>query len=221
MIHFKFQEQKDVPVDLDWLHPSELEIYNSFRFEKRKQDWLLGRWTAKNLLIENYYTDLDPDKIAILAGENRAPYVYLNGEKNHHLISISHSHALSFCVSTNQEIQVGCDLEKIEKRSDFFLQDYFSDLERRKVNSIGKVLSEEMLYTTFWSAKEALMKATRQGMSLHPKKIEISNIEFDGSPWKSLEIKNLETEESYYGKFGMKGDMVFVLVSDQDKVLIG
>ena len=37
----------DVPEQDDWLSTSDLVQLNSMRFEKRRLDWRLGRWTAK------------------------------------------------------------------------------------------------------------------------------------------------------------------------------
>ena len=41
------QTEADVPPSNDWLGPAELDRCNAFRFAKRRNDWRLGRWTAK------------------------------------------------------------------------------------------------------------------------------------------------------------------------------
>ena len=41
------QTLEDLPSALSWLGEKEQEVLAGLRFEKRRQDWLLGRWTAK------------------------------------------------------------------------------------------------------------------------------------------------------------------------------
>ena len=51
-LRYALQNCDQLPEGLDWLTPGERARYEEFRFEKRQQDWLLGRWTAKQALLE-------------------------------------------------------------------------------------------------------------------------------------------------------------------------
>lgn len=219
MIDYKIQFQKDVPGRLDWLHPSELDLFRAFRFEKRQNDWLLGRWTAKNLLQERWYQEKDLNDLAVLPGENRAPFVYVDGEQQAIIISISHGHGQSFCVTSEESVPVGCDLEKVEKRSKAFLMDYFGEDEHQLFISNNHELEEEEYFTLLWTAKEALMKATRKGMSLHPLKIKISDVLRSKNDWNTLELCDLSCKQMFKGSWQRNGAMIYTVVSDKDFVL--
>ena len=44
------QTYADVPAENDWLSANEAVRLNTMRFARRRSDWRLGRWTAKNAL---------------------------------------------------------------------------------------------------------------------------------------------------------------------------
>ena len=122
MIDFAVNDQREVPGSLDWLHPSERQLCDAFKFKKRKNDWLLGRWTAKNLVQKNWFKQYDLSEIAILPGENRAPFLYLGEQTTFQQISISHSQGIALCATNDSGSYLGCDLERIEKRSKHFYE---------------------------------------------------------------------------------------------------
>jgi 4'-phosphopantetheinyl transferase len=215
MVNYSIRLLKEVPGHLDWLHPSELEIVHSLRFEKRRNDWLLGRWTAKNLLRESWFLDRELAQLAILPRENKAPFVFLNGVQQTCIISISHSHGQSFCVTSDGSFPVGCDLEKVARRSEPFLNDYFTQNEHQLFQTHDQELTKEVFYTLLWSAKEALMKATRKGMSLHPMKIEVSGIQLKKEGWNRLELKEHASNDSFTGYWTVKNNFIFVIVFDR------
>jgi 4'-phosphopantetheinyl transferase len=164
------QTQSDLPGDQYWLHPDELRFLETLHFEKRRNDWLLGRWTAKQALREFLAAqnlEVDPSAIAIHKADSGAPVVQGEGLPACSL-SISHRAGHALAVVAPGEAAIGCDLELIEWRSEAFISDYFSEKER------AWIVSNPPLYANlFWSVKEAVMKATGEGMSLHPGKIEV------------------------------------------------
>ena len=50
-VSYTVQERRQLPAELDWLTAREQERLAGFRFDKRKRDWLLGRWAAKVALL--------------------------------------------------------------------------------------------------------------------------------------------------------------------------
>jgi len=46
-IYWLGQTQADIPAGNDWLSVSECVCLNGLHFAKRRDDWRLGRWTAK------------------------------------------------------------------------------------------------------------------------------------------------------------------------------
>ena len=104
MIHWLLQSLDDCPeilrgdAPLAWLSPAEQQ--RTFKAEKRRRDWLLGRWTAKNLvqryLVQTMGDALALDTIVIGADADGAPYASCQGRLPISL-SISHSHGTAFC----------------------------------------------------------------------------------------------------------------------------
>ncbi len=113
MIHWLLQSLDDCPEILRddatpaWLSAAEQQRLHSFKVEKRRRDWLLGRWTAKNLM-QRYLaqtTGESPalDTIFIGADADGAPYASYQGRgakgegRLAVSLSISHSHGVAFC----------------------------------------------------------------------------------------------------------------------------
>ena len=113
MIHWLVQSLDDCPEILrgdatpGWLGAAERERLAGFKVEKRRRDWLLGRWTAKHL-VQRYLaqtTGETPalDAIFIGADADGAPYASCEGrgargeERLPVSLSISHSHGTAFC----------------------------------------------------------------------------------------------------------------------------
>ena len=113
MIHWLVQTLDDCPEILrgdatpSWLGAAERERLAGLKVEKRRRDWLLGRWTAKNL-VQRYLAqstgETPPlDAIFIGADDDGAPYASCQGrgarveERLPVSLSISHSHGTAFC----------------------------------------------------------------------------------------------------------------------------
>jgi len=113
VIHWLLQSLDDCPEILRgdatpaWLSAAEQARLHGFKVEKRRRDWLLGRWTAKNL-VQRYLaqtTGESPalDTIFIGADADGAPYASckLRGARGEDRLavslSISHSHGTAFC----------------------------------------------------------------------------------------------------------------------------
>jgi 4'-phosphopantetheinyl transferase len=182
-----------------WLSPAEQQ--RTFKAEKRRRDWLLGRWTAKNL-VQRYLaqtTGETPalDEIFIGADADGAPYASCEGREASCegrlpvSLSISHSHGTAFCglVETplaqrceGQEDRpsplaprpsLGCDLELIEPREGNFRDNFFTAEEVAAVRALREqdAAQDDILTTAIWSGKEAVLKALREGLRIDTRRI--------------------------------------------------
>ena len=121
-----------VPEAQGALSGSELGKYSAFRFSKRRDEWLLGRWTAKSLAHSlPGYQQYPLDQIEILNTSEGAPYIQLaDGTRPEGCLTISHSGHLAMCALTTVDgLRMGADLEKIEARTETFILDYFTPAE--------------------------------------------------------------------------------------------
>jgi 4'-phosphopantetheinyl transferase len=210
-IYWITQTTEDLPEKLNWLHPSEMDVLTSFRFAKRKNDWLLGRWTAKKAVrafLRNSHTDLSLEYIRIVSAADGAPEAFWQGDKLPVLISLSHTHRTAMCTIASPGIKLGCDIEKIEDRSELFIKDYFTKQEKSTITSLGK--EKLPLWTNMvWSAKESALKALRTGLRIDTRKIDIEF--FPGTienKWYKLKGIYYEDQMRFYGYWQYQKDFV-------------
>jgi 4'-phosphopantetheinyl transferase len=176
------------------LSPSELARYTAFRFPKRRDEWLLGRWAAKSLAHSlPAYQEYALDQIEIINTPEGAPQIqFLDGSQAPGCLSLSHSGQLAVSALTvDQGIRLGIDLEKIEARTESFVLDYFTATECRLLENFqGKVRAEAV--TLIWSAKEAMLKALGVGLRQDTRSVEVRGLEglpyAAGLDWNKIEI---------------------------------
>jgi len=182
-----------------FLCPLEKNKLAGMRSPKRREEWLLGRWTAKNLLrgCKPEFHGLNLDEIEISNTESGAPVLRFPGcELFHANLSISHSNRHAFCtLNFNPEISVGADLEIIETRFPGLVAEYFTREEAELIEK-KSALEQDILTNLFWSAKEAMLKSLNLGLRLDTRKIEIISVEGLGSennaqtPWFHLQVRS-------------------------------
>ena len=180
-----------IPQDLGWLSPEELDRFQTFRFQKRRQDWLAGRWVAKNLLrtLNSDSATFNYCEMTIGNLPEGAPYPLLRGEKLKGCLSISHRGGRSVAAFTdNPDVSIGIDLELVEEKSDGFIEDYFTLTEAKRLFSYPDD-KRACLASMLWSAREAMLKAHQSGLRLDTRYIELQCPEWtEKSEWQPIEI---------------------------------
>ena len=166
------------------------------RFPKRRREWLLGRWTAKNLLrqCDPACAGLPLDSITVENEPAGAPYLLIQaGQRWPGSLSLSHRDDLAVCaLSPEPGRSIGIDLEKVEPRSEEFILDYFTPSEIERIATCLPEQHERWVALT-WSIKEALLKLAGIGLRLDTRKIELMSADgFDGAAadrsWLGAEV---------------------------------
>jgi 4'-phosphopantetheinyl transferase len=161
------------------LSVEETAVFDRFKRLKRRQDWLLGRWTAKHLLQEVIHRDrgqrIALDAFSILPGVDGAPMANFDSSFTVHgspfTISISHSHGTSFCaVVARSNWPLGADIERIESRSANFIAGYFTEEEQEQIRRAVPEM-QDVLLTAIWSAKEVALKAIHKGLRVDTRSV--------------------------------------------------
>jgi phosphopantetheinyl transferase/acyl carrier protein len=160
----------------------EREHWRSMRgVEKRRHEWLLGRWAAKDavrLLLERELDlHLSPADIEIVPDPYGRPLVSiarqyhpgaLSGAVREPLqpaLSIAHSHGSAVALAAlDPELLVGIDLESLTHRREDFEAIAFSTDERSLLGAMRADLRQEWALR-MWCAKEAVSKALGRGLS--------------------------------------------------------
>jgi 4'-phosphopantetheinyl transferase len=167
----------DVPAGDAWLTARERAVLVGLRIAKRRDDWRLGRWTAKRAVA--LWLGVPADRVEILAAADGAPEAYVDGAPALVSVSLSHRAGHALAVIADAPAVVGCDLELLEPRSDAFVREWLTD-------------GEDATYTPLvanlqWTAKEAAAKVRRAGLRLDVRHAAVE-LEESGDGWRPLTV---------------------------------
>jgi 4'-phosphopantetheinyl transferase len=204
----------------EFLTPDERLRSASLRFEKRRMDWLGGRWAMKSLLVRSGILSSSVKKncIRILNEDSGAPYaVDLYDVRLPGCISISHRAGAAFCAfSPAAGIQVGADLELVEAKEAAFFEDYFTPGEKSLALRCES-MTRDLAIVLAWSGKEAVFKALGTGMRMDTRSVEIGGYEWIAdhpiteSTWYELSIMCQSLDGDFHGRWMLRGDYVLTL----------
>jgi 4'-phosphopantetheinyl transferase len=152
----------DVPAGDGWLSARERAVLAGLRVEKRRADWLLGRWTAK--LVAAAWLGTEPSRLEIIAAADGAPEAWIDGERAPISVSLSHRGGRALAAVADRGA-LGCDLELVEPRSAAFVRPWLSPSEQALVAEAA-VGERAHAANLLWTAKEAAAKALRGGLRL-------------------------------------------------------
>lgn len=160
----KIVEVKDIPAPETFLNARELKSIDEFRVEKRRQEWLAGRYALKSLATDFFTFEMT--KMEIRNHRTGKPMLLVPGG-THLPVSISHSgdYAAAAIALTGENI--GLDIEIIEPRSKSWAEQSFH---KDEISS-----NADFYLTELWSKKEAVLKFLGVGLS-----IEMTDIRFVG-----------------------------------------
>lgn len=169
----------------NYLSKKEINFYGKI-LDKKKKDWLAGRFSVKNAISSYYYSNykktIKIKKIEILREKLKKPVYKLpirQPVKTNICISHCDGIAVSAIAENKTEGLVGVDIEKIRN---FKLKELKSFLTQQELSQIFKQNPEDKnkIATLFWSIKESYLKAIGKGLVYHPKFVELKiNFEKD------------------------------------------
>ena len=210
------QTLAEVPENDDWLSSGETARLSRMRFPKRRDDWRLGRWTAKKAVCSCCPEDVPGvTSLEIRSAEDGAPEVFWSGRLLNVSISISHSQGRGFCVVCPGSLALGCDLEFIEPREEQFAEDYFTPGER---DFLIRVPDSERVpvLNLLWSAKETMLKALRQGLRRDTRSVAVSAGGWDcADGWRRWMGRCLESRLVFHGWWRREGAFVYTMAADR------
>lgn len=172
---------RHLPAGLDWLTPAEMERAAGMRFAKRRTEFLVARWTARQagrLLLGV------PD-LEVRSHPSGAPEAYAGGRRLDVGISLTHRAGWAVCLLGLGPGAVGCDLELVEARSAAFVADYFTPAERA---FSGR---DPLRANLVWSAKESALKVLRTGLRRDTRSVEVA-VGPEGDGWSPLVVRAVE-----------------------------
>jgi 4'-phosphopantetheinyl transferase len=216
-VYWLEQTEAEVPAENDWLSTREFVCLSGLHFAKRRADWRLGRWTAKCAVASflNLPTDAQGlAQIEIRPASSGAPEIFIANEPAAVAVSISHSSGAAVCAVAMSGVELGCDQEVIEARSDAFVADYFTESEQALVARVCAA-ERSRLVTLLWSAKESALKALREGLRLDTRSVTVSPINgaFNLNGWSPLQVRRADGR-SFHGWWQQGPGIVRTLVAN-------
>jgi 4'-phosphopantetheinyl transferase len=178
---------RDVPAGDAWLGPDELAKQATLRFAKRRDDWRLKRWAAKQALGRLTHTSA-PERLQVLNTEDGRPVAYDGRDPLAVTLSLTDRDGTAVCMVGPPAARLGCDLELVEPRSPTFVADWLTPPEQAAVAAAGQ---PDLVANLIWSAKEAALKALAVGLRRPTRAVEVT----PGPPpmsmeeWSPLEVR--------------------------------
>lgn len=166
-----------------FLHPKEHDTFTNLQHSKRQQSYLLGRYCAKQAIGANI-KPTEPTRIWIENGVFQQPVV-------HHAlhpgmqVSISHTDSLGAALAFPEAHPMAIDIEMVCSSKSDILKTQLTAAEISICKEeIGKL-------TLFWTAKEALSKVLRCGLTAPFELFEVSiiatHVDFTISHFKNFQ----------------------------------
>lgn len=173
-----------------FLSEVELQKLAQMRFPRRSEEWLLGRWTAKRLLVAAVpaLAGMLPHEWTIANEADGQPHVLIGDQRLAGCLSISHRGGKAVCAWTStQGVGLGIDLERIEPRSSAFVRDYFTAAEQALIAGAARERDAVLV----WSSKEAMLKALGRGLRLDTRGVEVLRIVNyeENDNWRGLTVR--------------------------------
>ncbi len=180
----QFIKIKDLPPADSFLSSSESAYLQTLRAEKRKGDWLGGRFALKTLLAresgllplcslpvegETAAPEMSAAALSVLKNidivklPSGAPQVFVGSVPDARSVSITHSNGWAAAAVSAPQTFLGIDLEKIEPRSRAWSEEFFLPQERGD--------GSDAHLTKIWTQKEAVVKLLGRGLSLNTREI--------------------------------------------------
>ena len=172
------------------LHPDELTRAQRYASPQKRRDFALARGFLRHVLSRYVSTPaqdlvftLSPQgKPALVTPKQRAPFFNLSHSRNY------------VCLAVSPNRRVGVDIEVLDKdiqRLDKIASFAFSDPEVQALSTYPATSRREAFYT-LWTAKEAYVKGTGEGLT------RLRNISCRiHCAWKSLIVQGINGEDSW------------------------
>ena len=147
----------------EWLTPEEHQRYFRYRQAIDADRFLIGRYLALQVLGEA--VGLAPENVEVLLGETGKPYVAAGPD-----FSISHGGEI-VALAMAHSGHIGVDVEPIGRIEalDPLIQRVCNASEANWVNEVGGAAG----FGRLWCLKEAVLKATGQGLTVDPREVAI------------------------------------------------
>ena len=206
------QGEEHLPIGDAWLSSAERERAAAMRFAKRRNEFLVSRWTAKQALaLALDPAPADPSELEVRHAPTGAPLAFVSGAPGPCSISLTDRAGWAVCLIGPQDRLVGCDLELVEERSPAFVNDWLTPSEQEAVTATGS--DHDLLANLIWSAKESALKVLQTGLRRPTRSVEVTLHEETAGEWTALTVRAIEGP-AFPGWWCRHGDFILTVAAD-------
>jgi 4'-phosphopantetheinyl transferase len=187
----------------DLLNDDELQRAGKYHQQKDTDRFIISR--AAQRIILSRYQNVAPKHLQFYLSDNKKPYLVSNQGGNLHY---NLSHSVDCILLAVADTPVGIDVEFIDHNFPYndILAENFSEDEIAYVRESGLADS----FFTLWTRKEAILKATGQGLGEHMRLMPALNGEFELDSTltgfdKNWELNSFEILPGYVGAVAVCG----------------
>ena len=202
---------QDVADGAEWMDAIEADRFARMRYEKRRSEARLGRWTAKQSVARVFGIEPSDAGLASILVRNApdgAPELFVDGD--HQAYTIAMTDRADWAVTALREgpDRIGCDLELVEPRTRRFVEDYFTPREVAAVEAGD----HDLMANLIWSAKESSLKVLRTGLRRDTRTVEVEIEQGRPSEWAPLVVA-VDGLDRHHGWWIRYGDFVLTVAA--------
>ncbi len=204
--HLNFLELQYLKNQLHaFLSLEEQELYASFSTQKKQKEFIFTRGCLRFLLGQ--YLKKEPSQLQFTILKNGKPFL----KEGDLFFNLSHSHNQAL-IAISQDFEVGVDLEYLHSKRSIqkIAHRYFSEQEKTLLQKTPQEKKEKVAYQ-LWTAKEALMKGSGEGLPLGidqvviPYKENADKIELNEGLLKGWSLHFFSPDPNYVGALAFHG----------------
>lgn len=158
---------------IDCLNPEELNYLKVIKSDKRLKSYLYGRYSLKKA-VSVYSNGMQLNKINIKNGIFGQPVIILDSYKAPGG-SLSHCETCAASLVYDETLIMGIDIEEADRNVKKVMEHNLTGHEASLIKN--QVVPEKMMYVILWTAKEALAKCLKTGLTLPLELYEVDKIE--------------------------------------------
>jgi 4'-phosphopantetheinyl transferase len=149
----------------------EIERAERFKFQKGKEQYVLGRGFLREIL--SCYCGIEADKLRFRYGARGKPYLIEEQAGSNFMFNYAQTKAAVLCAIT-REAEIGVDIEYVTNEIDdqALAEQYFSPDEATALSALP-VGARQRAFLKCWTRKEAYIKAKGEGLHLDLKSFEV------------------------------------------------
>lgn len=157
------------------LHSGEMAYFNTLKHERRQKSYLMGRYACKKVLF-SYFNEPNLSAIEIVQGFFGQPVVrYFTREMPG--VSLSHDNSFAAAIAFPDTLPMALDIETADEGNVKVISSVLTDAEANF--AMSGILPEYLLCTLIWTAKEALSKLIKCGLTVRFTLLEAEIVESD------------------------------------------